>query len=114
MASSQELYDDFISRYCKFEDDFDFTVTVSMIRGIINRMKLGKAGDHFGLQLEHFRHSSDGFLNVLALCFTAVFCHGHMPNGSAHSVIQPVLMNKNADVSDTSNYRPIALVSIFF
>jgi len=114
VSSSQEINSDFVSRYCKFDNDFDFSVNDAMIRDIINRMKLGKAGDHFGLQLEHFRYSSDSFISVLALCFSAVFCHGYMPKGSAHSVIQPVLKNKNGDVSDSSNYRPIALVSIFF
>ena len=36
-----------------------------------------------------------------------------MPKGSAHSVISPVVKDKSGDISDSANYRPIALVTIF-
>ena len=42
-----------------------------------------------------------------------MFCHGYMPKGSAHSVISPVVKDKSGDISDSANYRPIALVTIF-
>ena len=38
VSSSQDINNDFIRRYCKFDKDYDFSVTDSVIRDIINRM----------------------------------------------------------------------------
>jgi exonuclease III len=113
VVSSHELTDEFLQKHCNFETTYDHSVSVNEVREIVAHMALGKAADHLGLQLEHFRFASDSLFVLLALCLSAVFCHGHMPKGSAHSVITPVLKDKNGDVSDPANYRPIALVTIF-
>ena len=45
------------------------------------------------------------------MCFSSMFCHGYMPIDAAHSVMSPVVKDKSGAISDSANYRPIALVT---
>ena len=40
-----------------------------------------------------------------------MFKHCYLPIGMLNSVIVPLVKNKNGDLSDRNNYRPIALFS---
>jgi len=50
------------------------------------------------------------YLCVFPPCFVIVIC---LLVGAAHSVISPVVRDKCGNISDSANYRPIALVTIF-
>jgi len=42
-----------------------------------------------------------------------MFIHGYIPADATQTVICPTVKDKNGDLSDISNYRPIALATIF-
>ena len=48
----------------------------------------------------------------ITICFTCMFKHCYLPIGILNSVIIPLVKNKNGDLSDRNNYRPIALSSM--
>ncbi|XP_065662443.1 uncharacterized protein LOC136084968 [Hydra vulgaris] len=104
------INDNFIVKHCNLLKDDVYLVTPDEVQSIINCMSCGKAADHFGLQLEHYLYASPNYFNILSLYFSSMLCHGYMPS---HSVISPVVKDKNGDISDSANYRLIALVTIF-
>jgi len=89
------------------------TVSGTEISTVLNNMKNNKAADCNGLCTEHFKIAGDAYYNVLAVCYNAMFIHGHMPAEASQIVLCPVVKDKNGDISVTSNYRPIALTTIF-
>jgi len=63
------------------------------------------------------------FCRALALCrwisafflselFHICIVHGYMPNSCLNKTIVPICKNMNGNVSDTSNYRPVAVVTV--
>jgi len=48
------------------------------------------------------------FLSVL---FNMCIVHGFVPNSSLHNKV-PICKNKNGNMSDTSTYRPVAIVTV--
>jgi len=107
------INDIFIRSYCDVVDDNNHVVTSSEVHSIISRMACGEAADHPGLQLEHYCYASFNYFIILSVCISSMFCHGYMPIGAAHSVIYPFIKDTSGNISDSANYRPIALVTIF-
>jgi len=64
-----------------------------------------------GLLLHHVNLFS---LPTSFVCFNVMFVHGYVPVEATQTVICPTVKDKNGDLSDISNYRPIALATIFF
>ena len=54
------------------------------------------------------------FMNILpvllSICFTCMFKHCNLPISMLDSVIVPLVKNRNGDLSDKNNYRPIAFI----
>jgi len=48
-----------------------------------------------------------------ALLFNAIVVHGNLPDNFLYSTIIPIPKGRNANSCDSSNYRGIALSSIF-
>ena len=79
----------------------------------IKQLKRGKAVGPDRISAEHYMNADRHVLCVLlSLCFNSFLVHGYLPNDFMISSISPVLKDKTGDVSDTSNYRPIALTSV--
>ena len=90
------------------------TVSGSEISAVLNNMKNNKAADCNGLCTEHFKLAGDVYYNVLAVCYNVMFTHGHMSAEASQIALHPVVKDKNGEISVTSNYRPVALTTIFF
>jgi len=45
-------------------------------------------------------------------CINAMFTHGYIPPDATQTLFCPKIKDKNGDLSDPSNYRPIALATI--
>ena len=41
-----------------------------------------------------------------------LFVHGYIPNSCVNTTIVPICKNKNGNMSDTSNYRPVAVATV--
>ena len=48
------------------------------------------------------------------MCFTLCLVYGYLPPAMIETTIVPMVKNKSGNLSDSSNYRPIALVSKLF
>ena len=78
----------------------------------IKSLDNGKACGSDNIFPEHLKLCGNRVAILLSLCFNAFIIHGFLPDSLMNTVIVPVIKNKSGDVSDTNNYRPIALSSI--
>ena len=46
------------------------------------------------------------------MCFTLCLAHGYLPPAMIEITIVPMVKNKSGNLSESSNYRPIALATI--
>ena len=81
--------------------------TISRIRGQSN----DKATGMDGLSGESLKFADPILAVLLSICFTCMFKHCYFPSSMLDSVIVPLVTNRNGDLSDKNNYRPIALSS---
>ena len=45
-------------------------------------------------------------------CFNMCIVHGYIPNSCLNTTTVPICKNKNGNMSDTSNYRPVAVGTV--
>jgi len=76
-------------------------------------MKPQKKEGCVGLSSDHFINAGDDLCCHIALLFTAILAHGSLPVRFLYSTIIPIPKNRNANTSDSANYREIALSSIY-
>ena len=75
------------------------------------RLKTGKSKGPDGLYPESYIYAGYGMHILLSMLFSAVMMHGYMPNMMMHSIISPIVKDKNKDLTDFNNYRGIALAT---
>ena len=61
---------------------------------------------------EHLKHACDELFVQIALLFTSMAVHGCVPEDLQISTVIPIPKGKNANLTDSNNYRGIALSSI--
>ena len=87
-------------------------VSVDEVLSLVHNLESGKSAGLDGLNGECLKYA-DAILSVLlSFCFTCMFKHSYLPSAMLDSVIIPLVKNKCGDLSDTSNYRPIAISCI--
>ena len=87
-------------------------VSVNEVLSLVHNLESGKSAGLDGLNCECLKYA-DAILSVLlSFCFTCMFKHSYLPSAMLDSVIIPLVKNKCGDLSDTSNYRPIAISCI--
>ena len=64
-----------------------------------------------GLSGESLKFADPILALLLSICFTCMFKHSYLPVSMLDSVVVSLVKNKNGDLSDKNNYRPIALSS---
>jgi len=79
----------------------------------LDAMLNNKAGDCYGLRSEHYKLAGDLYYSALASCFNAMLTRGHIHVDATQTIICPTVKGKKSDLSSISNYRPIALATIF-
>ena len=82
------------------------------MKNAIADIKLGKASGLDTLSAEHFRYANNRISVLLSLCFNAMLIHSHVPKTFSYTVLVPIIKNKNGDITDIDNYRPIAITSV--
>ena len=87
-------------------------VSVDEVLSLVHNLESGKSAGLDGLNGECLKYA-DAILSVLlSFCFTCMFKHSYLPSAMLDSVIIPLVKNKCGDLSDTRNYRPIAISCI--
>ena len=79
----------------------------------VSRLKCHKSDNSASLSSDHIINAGADFMAYLALLFTALSVHGTAPDSFHFSTIVPIPKGHNTDKSDSSNFRGIALSSVF-
>ena len=90
----------------------DMTVSARDVSNLISQLKCGKAAGSDDLCAEYFRFAHDKLHALLSMCFTLFFTHCYLPLSMIETIIVPIVKNKCGNLSDSNNYRPIALATI--
>ena len=88
------------------------SINVQQIKCAISKLKPGKSDSIEQLSSDNFKNGAH-MLNVyISLLLTCMLTHGMPPSGLLLSTIVPIPKNKRGNLSDSSNYRAIALSSL--
>ena len=79
------------------------------IRNIVNKLKCGKSSGPNGISAESLKFSHSRLYVLLSLCFSLCLTHGYLPKSLT---IVPIVKNKCGNLSNSNNYRPIAIATI--
>ena len=90
----------------------DMTVSARDVSNLISQLKCGKAAGSDVLCAEYFKFAHDKLHALLSMCFTLFFTHCYLPLLMIETIIVPNVKNKCGNLSDSNNYRPIALATI--
>ena len=86
-------------------------VSVTEVLDLVQCLSHDKATGMDGLSGESLKFADPILALLLSICFTCMFKHSYHPVSMLDSVVVPLVKNKNGDLSDKNNYRPIALSS---
>ena len=86
-------------------------VSVTEVLDLLQGLTNDKATGMDGLSGESLKFADPILALLLSICFTCMFKHSYLPVSMLDSVVVPLVKNKNGDLSDKNNYRPIALSS---
>ena len=92
--------------------DNNMTVLSSDVSKIIGELKYGKASGSDGICAEYLKFAHDKLSILMSLCFSTCLSHGYLPPHMIETTIVPIVKNKCGKLSDSNNYRPIALATI--
>ena len=80
----------------------------------VKKLKAGKNDGHRGLFTNHVIHGSRKLSLYLSMLFSCMICHcNSIPPDFALSTIVPIPKNNRKSLNNSTNYRAIALSSIF-
>jgi len=94
------------------EDLASLSFSAATVSAALNKLKHGKA-EGGSMTSDHLIFAPQYFAEVLAPVFTCLVRHGYMPPAFRDAVIIPIPKGGNTDLSQSSNYRGIALASCF-
>ena len=83
------------------------------VKSAVARLKAHKNDGGSSLSTDHFTNAGDDCLTHISLLFTAIIIHGAVPDSFHLSTIVPIPKGRNANISDSSNFRGIALSPIY-
>lgn len=106
----QQLYLLDPSRYCKYPQMKDISISKSGVLKLLSNLKVDKAAgpDHIRpVVLKELRHE---IVDVITILFQKSLATGEIPSDWSRAFVCPIY--KKGDVSDPANYRPISLTCI--
>ena len=88
------------------QHDSNMAVSAKSIIEIVSKLECAKSAGPDGI-------SADTKIHVLlSLIFSMCLSHGYLPSALIKTTIVPIVKNKAGDLSDSTNYRPIAIATI--
>ena len=94
------------------EDMGSLSFSADSVCAALKKLKHGKS-EGGSLTSDHLIFAPRCFAEVLAPVFTCLVRHGYMPSVFRDAVILPIPKGGNTDLSQSANYRGIALASCF-
>jgi hypothetical protein len=90
----------------------DYFISKDDVASAICKLKPNKNDGDRGLSTSHFIHGSDGLTGHTANLFSGLLIHGSVIDDFLTSTIIPIPKGNNTNVTDSENYRGIALSSV--
>lgn len=92
-------------------------IEVNKINGItikdaVMKIKSGKTDPFYGFSSDCLKNAPDIYYECLAGMMRAILYHGHIPSKLLTATLVPLVKDKLGDLSDSKNYRSIALSSL--
>ena len=100
-----------VNSVSNISSDVKVKYSVSDIMESVNCLKTGKKGAD-NLNAEHLKFADDSLYVILTMLFNSMIVHNFIPSSMLDTVIVPLIKDKNGDVQDVDNYRPLALTCI--
>ena len=82
------------------------------LASLLQKLPLNKAPGPDCISAEHLLYADESLRYFLSELFNMGVVHGYIPNSCLHTTIVPLCKNKNGNMTDTSNYRPVAVVTV--
>lgn len=92
---------------------FDNFITFADVKTAVSKVMHEKGDVNNCLSTDHFIYAGDDLLVHIALLFTSLIVHGFIPDLFRRSSVRPIPKNFSQNLTDSSNYRGIAITSIF-
>ena len=109
----KRIQDEINSNICQVDSPDDLFFSALDIRAAVGRLKLHKNDGYVGLSSDHFVNAGDDCLVHISMLFNSIVVHGSLPDIFLYSTIVPIPKGRNVNLSDSSNYRGIALSSLY-
>ena len=108
----EAMKDEIMGKFENIQHDPDMVVSAKCISQIIAKLECGKSAGPDGICAEYLKFSNVEIHSLIALCFSLCLSHGYLPTALIETTIVPIVKNKSGNLSDSNNYRPIALATI--
>ena len=88
-----------------------FVVTVTEVCGMTSKLKINKSDGLTGSSSDHFVYAPHRFAVLFTMLINVMLVHGYMPDDMLASVLVPIPKDPRASLTNSGNYRAIALYS---
>ena len=88
-----------------------FVVTVTEVCGMTSKLKINKSDGLTGSSSDHFVYAPHRFAVLFTMLINVMLVHGYMPDDMLASVLVPIPEDPRASLTNSGNYRAIALYS---
>ena len=82
------------------------------LTSLLQKLPLNKAPGPDCISAEHLLYADQSLRFFLSELFNMCIVRGYMPNSCLNTTIVPICKNKNGNMSDTSNYRQVAVATV--
>jgi len=82
------------------------------LASLLQKLPLNKAPGPDCISAEHLLYADESLRFFLSELFNMCIVHGYIPNSCSNTTIVPICKNKNGNMSDTSNCRPVAVAAV--
>ena len=111
-SCSDELKNSTMTKLEKVRCNENMIVCSTVIARLIGNLESGKSSGPDDISPESLKFANNRLSVLLSLCFSICLSHGYMPPDIIKSTIVPIVKNMCGNLSESSNYRPIALATI--
>jgi len=101
-----------IDSHGNFDGINDLICNSYKIKSVLHELPLDHAAGKDGMFAEHILFASASVCGYLSSLFHVCLMHGKIPQECMQTFIILICKNKNEDISDAGNYRPVSLGTI--
>ena len=98
-----------INSHSKFEGIDELMCNSFKTKSLLHKLPLNHAAGKDGIYAEHISYADSSVCNRLSSLFNVCLMHGKIPQECMRTVIVPICKNKNGNIRDAGNYRPVSL-----